>query len=38
MKYYQQFVLDVMGELPMLGTLESTFVIEEIKHLFGVVI
>ncbi|MBR0038318.1 MAG: Lrp/AsnC family transcriptional regulator [Bacteroidales bacterium] len=38
MKYYQRFVLDVMGELPMLGTLESTFVIEEIKHLFGVVI
>ncbi len=38
MKYYQQFVLDVLGEMPMLGTLESTFVIEEIKHLFGVAI
>ncbi len=38
MKYYQQFVLDIMGNLPMLGTLESTFVIEETKHLFGVAI
>ncbi len=36
MKYYQEFVLNVLGELPMLGTLESTFVMEEIKHVYGV--
>lgn len=38
MKYYQEFVLNVLGQLPMLGSLESTFVMEEIKHLFGVAI
>lgn len=38
MKYYQEFVLNVLGQLPMLGSLESTFVMEEIKHLYGVVI
>lgn len=36
MKYYQEFILNVLGELPMLGSLESTFVMEEVKHLFGV--
>lgn len=36
MKYYQEFVLNVLGELPMLGSLESTFVMEEVKHLYGV--
>ncbi len=38
MKYYQQFILNVIGQLPMLGSLESTFVIEEVKHLYGVTI
>ena len=38
MKYYQEFVLNVLGQLPMLGSLESTFVMEEVKHQFGVVI
>ncbi|MBO4662439.1 MAG: Lrp/AsnC family transcriptional regulator [Bacteroidaceae bacterium] len=38
MKYYQQFILNVLGSLPMLGSLESTFVMEEIKHRFGVAI
>ena len=38
MKYYQEFVLNVLGQLPMLGSLESTFVMEEVKHLFGVAI
>lgn len=38
MKYYQEFVLNVLGQLPMLGSLESTFVMEEIKMLYGVVI
>jgi Lrp/AsnC family leucine-responsive transcriptional regulator len=38
MKYYQEFILNVLGKLPMLGSLESTFVMEEIKHQYGVVI
>ena len=38
MKYYQSFVLNVLGQLPMLGSLESTFVMEEIKNDFGVAI
>ncbi len=38
MKYYQQFLLNVLGTLPMLGTLESTFVMEEVKHNYGVTI
>ena len=38
MKYYQEFVLNVLGQVPMLGSLESTFVMEEIKNDFGVAI
>ena len=36
MKYYQEFLHNVLGQLPMLGSLESTFVMEEVKHVFGV--
>lgn len=36
MKYYQEFILNVLGELPMLGSLTSTFVMEEVKNQFGV--
>lgn len=36
MRSYQEFVLNVLGELPMLGSLTSTFVMEEIKNEFGV--
>ncbi len=32
MKYYQQFVLNVLGTIENLGSLESTFVMDEIKH------
>lgn len=32
MKRYQEFVLDVLGQLPELGSLESTFVMDELKH------
>ncbi|MCI7310027.1 MAG: Lrp/AsnC family transcriptional regulator [Prevotella sp.] len=38
MKYYQEFVLNVLGTIPHLCTLESTFVMEEIKHNYGIVI
>lgn len=36
MKYYQEFILNVLGELPMLGSITSTFVMEEVKNQFGV--
>ena len=38
MKYYQEFVLNVLGTIPHLGSLESTFVMDEIKHENGVTI
>lgn len=36
MKYYQEFVLNVLGIIEHLGSLESTFVMDEIKHEYGV--
>ena len=36
MKYYQEFVLNVLGTIPHLGSLESTFVMDEIKHDYGI--
>lgn len=36
MKYYQQFLLNVLGHHENIATLESTFVMEEIKHEYGV--
>lgn len=38
MKYYQEFILNVLGNIPNLGSLESTFVMEEVKHHFGITI
>ena len=38
MKYYQEFVLNLLGTIPHLGSLESTFVMDEIKHEYGVTI
>ena len=35
MKYYQEFVLNILGNIDHLGSLESTFVMDEIKHDFG---
>lgn len=35
MKYYQEFVLNILGNIDHLGSLESTFVMDEIKHNFG---
>lgn len=35
MKYYQEFVLNILGNIGHLGSLESTFVMDEIKHDFG---
>lgn len=36
MKYYQEFVLNVLGTIEHLGSLESTFVMDEIKHEYGI--
>ena len=38
MKYYQQFVLNVLGTIEHLGSLETTFVMDELKHEYGVVL
>lgn len=32
MTYYRNFVLDVLGGVDSIGTIESTFVMEEVKH------
>lgn len=36
MKYYQEFVLNVLGTIDHLGSLESTFVMAEVKHAYGI--
>lgn len=36
MKYYQEFVLNVLGTVEHLGSLESTFVMDEVKHEYGI--
>ncbi len=36
MKYYQQFLLNVIGHHENISTLMSTFVMEEIKHQYSV--
>lgn len=38
MKYYQEFVLNVLGTIEHLSYLESTFVMDEIKHEYGITI
>lgn len=36
MKYYQEFVLNVLGTIENLSSLESVFVMDEIKHNWGI--
>lgn len=36
MKYYQEFVLNVLGTIENLSSLESAFVMGEIKHEYGI--
>ena len=38
MKYYQEFVLNVLGTIDNVSSLESTFVMDTIKHDFGITI
>lgn len=36
MKYYQEFIINVLGTIDSLGSLESMFVMDEVKHDYGV--
>ncbi|CCY37138.1 Lrp/AsnC family transcriptional regulator [Coprobacter secundus] len=36
MKYYQEFILNVLGSINSLGSLTSTFVMDEVKHNYGI--
>lgn len=36
MKYYQEFILNVLGTIDSLGSLMSTFVMSEVKHRYGI--
>ena len=35
MKYYQEFIINVLGTIDSLGSLESMFVMGEVKHDYG---
>ena len=36
MRQYQEFVLNKLGTIDSLGSLESTFVMDEVKHSYGI--
>lgn len=36
MKYYQEFILNVLGTVDSLGSIESMFVMNEVKHQYGI--
>lgn len=36
MKYYQEFLLNVLGTIDSLGSLESTFVMDTVKQQYGI--
>ncbi len=36
MKQYQQFVLNKLGDIESLASIESTFVMSEVKHTYGI--
>lgn len=36
MKQYQLFLIDVLGKIESVASIESTFVMEEVKHEYGV--
>jgi Lrp/AsnC family leucine-responsive transcriptional regulator len=36
MHYYQQFTLNVLGGIDSLGSIESSFVMDEVKHQYGI--
>jgi len=36
MRYYQEFILNVLGTIENLGTVKSSFVMDEVKHEYGI--
>ena len=36
MKYYQEFIINVLGTVESMGSLMSTFVMDEVKHEYGI--
>lgn len=36
MKYYKEFLLNVLGTIEGLGSMESTFVMDEVKQVYGI--
>lgn len=36
MKYYQEFIINVLGTIESLGSIESVFVMDEVKHDYGI--
>ena len=36
MKYYQEFILNVLGTVESLGSIESMFVMDEVKLVYGI--
>lgn len=36
MKYYQEFILNVLGTIENLGSIESVFVMDEVKHSYNI--
>ena len=35
MKFYHEFIINVLGTIDSLGSLESMFVMDEVKHDYG---
>jgi len=35
MRYYQQFLINVIGRISSVGSVQSTFVMQEIKQTYG---
>lgn len=36
MKYYQEFIINVLGTIESMGSLMSTFAMDEVKHEYGI--
>ncbi len=36
MKHYQQFLINDLGQIESIGSIESTFVMDKVKHLHGI--
>ena len=35
MKYYNEFIINVLGTVDSIGSIQSSFVMKEIKHSYG---